>query len=373
MINETDKNIPSGNFEHSYGGKYININCTGLTQQSITNVKNSVERVRNKYDQLKKSQQDRQNHQNSGSHSSSGTTQTSQSNNSSNSQNNNTYSRNTNNNNSYNNSNRQRVDDYNERIRQQGDQIYRNTQTYSRNVDQIVGGVKNQFDQWHQNRMAAEEEEDDGEREETGLERRRREEAERAERERIEREARAAEMRRKDNLAESRKNILSKFPAGELPTSATRVNSNKLYYFVYTDAYDLREESPSIYVSNIFAIGQYPDGTWPMKTTVQAEINNLSNYTEYIHGYYTSEQEAQAALNKFRNEITGTGISINNITYAGKNANVQQQNQTDNKQTLDYWGNPIKNSNTTQPQKTQPQQQEKKKPKLDYWGNPIKE
>jgi hypothetical protein len=71
MRDETDKRVPIGSFEHSLGGKYININCTGLTQQSITNIKSSIERVRKKYDQLKKSQQDRQNYQNSGNNSSS--------------------------------------------------------------------------------------------------------------------------------------------------------------------------------------------------------------------------------------------------------------------------------------------------------------
>src|SRR5690606_26218577 len=71
MINETDKKISTGNFEHSLGGKYININCTGLTQQTITNIKSSIERVRKKYDLLKKSQQDLQNYQNSGNNSSS--------------------------------------------------------------------------------------------------------------------------------------------------------------------------------------------------------------------------------------------------------------------------------------------------------------
>src|SRR5690606_12327167 len=72
MRDETDKRVPIGSFEHSLGGKYININCTSLTQQSITNNKSSIERVRKKYDQLKKSQQDLQNYQNSGSNSPSG-------------------------------------------------------------------------------------------------------------------------------------------------------------------------------------------------------------------------------------------------------------------------------------------------------------
>jgi len=71
MRDETDKNISTGNFEHSLGGKYININCTGLTQKTITNIKSYIEQVRKRYDLLKKSQQDRQNYQNSGNNSSS--------------------------------------------------------------------------------------------------------------------------------------------------------------------------------------------------------------------------------------------------------------------------------------------------------------
>lgn len=71
VTSTTDKKISTGNFEHSLGGKYININCTGLTQQTITNIKSEIERVRKRYDLLKKSQQDRQNYQNSGNNSSS--------------------------------------------------------------------------------------------------------------------------------------------------------------------------------------------------------------------------------------------------------------------------------------------------------------
>ncbi|UCS92168.1 hypothetical protein KZP23_15820 [Echinicola marina] len=237
---------------------------------------------------------------------------------------------------------------------------------------QNYNNISKQFNQLYQNKGAVEEE--DGEREETGRERMIREEKERNERERIERDARLAEIKRKNNLAESRKNVLKHFPMGELPASATKVNSNMLFYFVYTGAYDFSEESPYIYLSNVFAIGQYPDGTWPMKTTIQEEISKLSEYSEYIHGYYTSEKEAQGALNNFRISMTSTGVRIKDISYPGKNTKVQQQNTSGNKQqTLDYWGNPVKRINATSPQKTQMQQQEKKEIKLDYWGNPIKE
>ncbi|RAV29036.1 hypothetical protein DN748_08870 [Sinomicrobium soli] len=212
-------------------------------------------------------------------------------------------------------------------------------------------------------------------------------EAQKRARERTEREEEAkiaailASRARIDEITQNTNAIFQRYKTGEIPTSATRVQSNKLYYFIYTNNLDsftgieIDEGKAVVRVSNVFAIGQYPDGTWPMANTIQAEINDLTSHNGQLHGYYISEQEAQTVLNNFKNEIQNAGIRIeNNIVYTGKNANEQQQHTTGNKQQLDYWGNPIKKTNTTQTKQTAtPQKQQTKKPKLDYWGNPVKE
>lgn len=407
MRDETDKNISTGNFEHSLGGKYININCTGLTQKTITNIKSYIEQVRKKYDQLKKSQQDLQNYQNSGNNSSSSSSLTlasegnSSSSGSSNSSSNNTTNSNTSS------SNKKTSDDKTETNTninvhkatytdpRTGTELtyeqleYQRQQYQHRERERIANAVNpggqimkesglNDYFQREMDRIDREYEEKSAalDRE---LARQKREKEAKALQEKQEWEAIMAKREKYESITKNVYEIYNRYPSGELPTSATKVNTNKLYYFIYAGTIgsytgnEIFNGEAIEYVSNVFAIGQYPDGTWPMKTTIESEVRTLTNGRGVIHGYFTSEKEAQIALDRFKSEIINAGMKINNITYEGKNAKIQQ-NQTDNsQQALDYWGNPIKNTNTTQPQKTQPKQQEKKKPKLDYWGNPIKE
>lgn len=213
------------------------------------------------------------------------------------------------------------------------------------------------------------------------LARQKREKEAKALQEKQEWEAIMAKREKYESITKNVYEIYNRYPSGELPTSATKVNTNKLYYFIYAGTIgsytgnEIFNGEAIEYVSNVFAIGQYPDGTWPMKTTIESEVRTLTNGRGVIHGYFTSEKEAQIALNRFKSEIINAGMKINNITYEGKNAKIQQ-NQTDNsQQALDYWGNPIKKTNTSQSKQTttQPKQQHTNKPKLDYWGNPIKE
>jgi len=410
MRDETDKNISTGNFEHSLGGKYININCTGLTQKTITNIKSYIEQVRKRYDLLKKSQQDRQNYQNSGNNSSSSSSLTlasegnSSSSSSSNSSSNNTTNSNTSS------SNKKTSDDKTETntnsnvpkatytdprtgteltYEQLEYQRQRYQQQEKERIENAVNPGKqfmresglNDYFQREMDRIDREYEEKNRREEAERLRRKREREAEERREER-EREARIAKREKYESIRKNVYEVYKRYPSGELPTSATRVNTNKLYYFIYAGTIggytgdEIYNGEAIEYVSNVFAIGQYPDGTWPMKTTIESEVRTLTNGRGVIHGYFTSEKEAQIALDRFKSEIINAGMKVNNITYAGKNANVQQQSQADNKQqALDYWGNPIKKTNATQPKQTTtpPKQQQTNKPKLDYWGNPIKE
>lgn len=291
---------------------------------------------------------------------------------------------------------RAKVDAHNDALRQQGNAIHQQSQQTWNNYQQNLQQINSQFDQWHRNRMAAEEEDDYGEREETRWERDARErkereererverevrEAERRERERIEREAKEAEQRRvaaenkrRDDLARNRQKIFSAFIPGELPSSASRLSTNKIYFFVFTVPGNLRDDRPETYLSNVFAIGQYPDGTWPLKTLVQREINALTLSTETIHGFYTSEQEAEKARSSFRDYMSSLGITVRAISYAGKNADVTPIDQQGVKPNLDFWGNPINTGASQKKSSTRPTQQTPDtKPKLDFWGNPVKE
>ncbi|ATL49086.1 hypothetical protein COR50_18990 [Chitinophaga caeni] len=202
-------------------------------------------------------------------------------------------------------------------------------------------------------------------------ERRRRAEELRRQREYEERKRREAWLR---DLKASREAVLKKYSyygSAQLPNSSFRVNTNKLYYFFYYVAGDKGAEKPILQVSNVFAIGQYVDGTWPLKTSVDADINKLVNPGRTIHGYYMDEQSAMDARADFIQSLTGSGMVLREIHYDGKNVKVADNKSGTGNAKVDYWGNPVKpkkdsskSSKTTSP---------KKKAKVDYWGNPIKE
>lgn len=184
------------------------------------------------------------------------------------------------------------------------------------------------------------------------------------------------ERRRKEEVFNNKMKSLNVFlkehghySGASLPNSSTNVTSDKLYYFAYyTDhGSHTRIEDAKLQITNVFVIGRYPDGSWPLQDAIKSEINKLVNSYCIYRGYYTSEQEAIAERNAFITKFKTEGVPISEKYYAGKNTDVNSQN-TDTK--VDYWGNPVKK--TTSPTPVKKQSTPAKKQKLDYWGNPVK-
>ena len=354
-------NFTSKTFKHIWGSQQhnndispirsISVNCLGIDNYTLDDLKKRVQHLRETYDALKKQQNNSQTQNNSSSNN-----RTNQQNNSQ-TQNNSTF--------------------------QQPDAYQKAQQD-----------IKNTFDQWHQNRMEEEEEDDgsdDRERQRKTVqqmnyldwdisfdgdagsveEQYNRKKAEEREWEELERKR--AEAAR---IAKSRTSILDNLPKGSFPTSATRAESNKFYYFFYAYNGSSMELVQSMQVSNVFAVGQFPDKTWPLKSKIEEEIKQIGSYsTKYIVGHFLSEPEALAALNNFKNNMASSGIEMIDIQYSGKNANVETIQNSQSESNLDFWGNPVKKENNPKGNHTptQPKQEEKKKQKLDFWGNPIKE
>lgn len=191
------------------------------------------------------------------------------------------------------------------------------------------------------------------------------------ERKRLAEEARLkaeAEKLRVTKLAESRTKAYETLSTAKFPTSMTKSQGNRLWYFVYTSVSNLTADRPAVYVSNVFAIGQYPDSTWPLQTTLKNEVWKLIPDAEpQFAGFFNSEGDARAAMEIFKRGLYNASVNISEIYYAGKNATAQPQQNAANAPALDFWGNPVK-KNAAQPATKQTKTQ-----KLDYWGNPIKE
>lgn len=115
-----------------------------------------------------------------------------------------------------------------------------------------------------------------------------------------------------------RHSILAEFPAKEIPLSS-KEKARQIYYFLY--AYDNsinNQFGAVVYVSNVFEIGKYNDGTWPYTSTIQNEIQQLTPFDEKIHGYYYTENEAEQLKNMLVKMLREYDVTIRDFSYKGK-------------------------------------------------------
>ncbi|WP_291109675.1 hypothetical protein [Flavobacterium sp. UBA6195] len=147
------------------------------------------------------------------------------------------------------------------------------------------------------------------------LEREEREE----ERKRIQAENERIEKENRQRIINNRSVIINKFSAKDIPLSS-REKASKIYYFVYAfENNNLNQEyGATVYVSNVFEIGTFNDGTRAYTSTVKNEIINLTPFNEVLHGYYYSEVEAESIRKSFIELLKNNGVSIINISYKGK-------------------------------------------------------
>lgn len=221
----------------------------------------------------------------------------------------------------------------------------------------IIGGAVEIFNIYAQARQA------EREREEREAEQRRIQ----AEQEEEQRRIQADKLQRMIN---NRSAIVQKFPSKDIPLSSQE-KASKIYYFVYAVDYSKlnQEFGATVYVSNVFEIGTYSDGTRSYTSLVNNEIADLSPFSEVLHGYYYTESEAQNVRNYFVNSLKNNGVAIVNITYAGKPTNSSIKN--DQTKEEDFWGETKSDKkldpatiNTNKPSELPREEQKKEK---SYW------
>jgi len=166
----------------------------------------------------------------------------------------------------------------------------------------------------------------------------------RAERERQRKAEEARIKATKEALKNTRLKVFQAFPEGELPLSSTKSSGNNLYYFVYSyKKAELTSENPAVFVSNPFAIGKYPDNTWPLQTKISEGINNLTPLEEVVCGPFYSRSEADRIHQSFADYLAKTNMQPKAVIYEGFNAHPENGPGTQDKPKVDFWGNPIKN------------------------------
>lgn len=123
----------------------------------------------------------------------------------------------------------------------------------------------------------------------------------------------------KQLLTNIRVDLFGKFKEGALPLSSSTLKADVIYYFAYAyNPAQLGLKQAQLYISNVFPISRYSDGTWPFKTSITNDIARLTSLDEVLHGYYTSQQEAQAMQVAMGEVFRKTGGEILPIVFKGK-------------------------------------------------------
>ncbi len=160
-------------------------------------------------------------------------------------------------------------------------------------------------------------------------------------------------------LTAMRTDLFSRFKEGALPLSSTKLDAATIYYFVYAyNPAELGNKGAQLYISNVFPVSRYSDGTWPFKTSLTSDIAKLTPLSEIMHGYYTSMQEAEGMQVAMANVFRKTGGSIVPLSYKGK----KPASSTGTGTKGDFW--------ETGKKPVEPSSSDKKPAKKDdFWNN----
>jgi len=133
----------------------------------------------------------------------------------------------------------------------------------------------------------------------------------------------------------SRKNAFAELPSKDIPLSSQE-KAASIYYFIYAYSNLDSEYGASAYISNVFEIGRYNDGTRAYTAMVKKDIENLSPYEEVLHGYYYTAQQAEQKRQELIAVLQNTGVAVSNIFYKGKASAAKAGSAAANKQESNY-------------------------------------
>jgi hypothetical protein len=167
---------------------------------------------------------------------------------------------------------------------------------------------------------------------------------------------------KKRQLVNHRKDVITNAVA-KMPLTAQTHNINEVYFFMYKcDESTLENDFPTFYLSNIFSIEKYADGTWPFMKNVIEKIAKTTKESKYnLVGYFSNRADAEAKLKEYISNCNIYRFTIENVFY-----NTPQTATNANTSNADFWGNTVKEKTTNKDPETN------NKPATDFWGNPIK-
>ena len=179
-------------------------------------------------------------------------------------------------------------------------------------------------------------------------ERREAQEALRLERER---QVKALEEAKKKARIDLRNSFLASFPDGGTPLEAHGVSEPTVFLFAYIlDKSTISLESSTVYVTNVFKVDKYSDGTFPYKTSVMSKVTGMAKGEIALVGYYTEQSKAQSMRNSLIDMANKSELKVQELEL--------KQIETDTNINEDFW----ETGKRTTPAKATPK-------KDSFWDN----
>jgi hypothetical protein len=203
----------------------------------------------------------------------------------------------------------------------------------------------------------------------------------------------AARLAREATIS-SRKAVIAPFSEGDIPRTLAGDVKQVYFFFAGYQPSALADRSFDLYVSNVFAVKPYGDGTWPFTEQLLSDLKKIKpDYTIALAGEFRTMESAEEKLAELKRSAANSRMTLYDVKYAGKN--IKSDGQTDfwgtpvdakskvittqtkeqSQSEVDYWGVPVKTTPASKPKAATIKSKTivtEKKAEVDYWGNPVK-
>ncbi len=117
-----------------------------------------------------------------------------------------------------------------------------------------------------------------------------------------------------------RRLMLSEFTETGIPLSSHKAANGVYYYFAYRIEPGMVESArPKIFVTNLFPVSRYSDGSWPFTHAVKKEILAAGGQGQVVlTGMYDSEELGRAWHEQFLGMAGASEVSVEQFFYQGK-------------------------------------------------------
>ncbi len=125
-------------------------------------------------------------------------------------------------------------------------------------------------------------------------------------------------------IRDMRRLMLNEFTDTGIPLSSHKTGNNTYYYFAYRVVPGIVEAArPKIFVTNLFPVSKYSDGSWPFTNTVKKELLAAGGQGELVlTGMYDSEELGRAWHSQFLDLAKVSEVSVEQIFYQGRKSSV---------------------------------------------------